>query len=83
MSNNPLVFIDPFGETTIVEYKVLIAGRAYSIALHGGGHPWVILGKTIFCVHLQILTYLDGVKGSHWRKQIPLIWCKTSKFPRF
>ncbi len=51
-ANNPLVNIDPFGDTTIIEYKFTIGGRGFVIALHGGHHSWTVLGRTIFCVHL-------------------------------
>ena len=80
---NPVNAIDPSGETTIVEYTITIRNTAFNIALHGGHHPWRFLGRQIFCVHIQLLTYMVGVKGSAKRWQMPLPWCKATKFPRF
>ena len=70
-------------QATIAEHKVIIAGRAVSVELHGGYYPWVILGETIFRVHTEIPTDLDGVRGSRRSRQIPLPWRRGRPFPRF
>ncbi len=85
--NNPLVFGDPTGETTIIEYSITIRGRLFNVALHGGHHSWRILGRQLFCIHIQLLTALTraagGAPGNGTRIQIPLPWCRGTRFPRF
>jgi RHS repeat-associated protein len=80
-ANNPLSLVDPFGEATIVEYQITIGGRTFSIALHSAHHSWRFLGKTLFCIHIQLLTYIaGGPSGNQWRRQIPLPWCRGTRF---
>lgn len=79
-NNNPMVFVDPLGEAALFEYKVIISGRAFSVALHPAHHGFRILGKKLFCVHIQLLTYLVGKGGSGLRVQIPLPWCRGAPF---
>ena len=82
-ANNPISLTDPTGRSTIIEYKIIVGGRGYGIALHGGHHSWRFLGRQLFCIHIQILYYLQGVTGSGFRIQIPLPWCRGTRFPRF
>ena len=78
-NNNPLLYVDPFGEVAILEYRIIIAGRIYTLALHGRYHPWVILGRTIKCVHIQFWTHLIGARNSTSKQfRIPLPFCKKA-----
>ena len=80
-SGDPINNWDPAGLTTLAEYSIQIKTRVYSIALHSGHHAWSILGLKLFCVHVQLLTYLEGVSGSGSRLQIPLFpLCRFTKF---
>ena len=86
LQNNPLLFVDPYGESTIIEYKITIGSRTFHIALHGGHHSWRVLGRQIFCIHIMLATYISrarGGLGGGWRRQIPLPWCKGQRFQRF
>jgi RHS repeat-associated protein len=78
---DPINGFDPTGKTTLGEYSIQIEARVYSIALHSGHHSWTVLGIKLYCVHLQLLTYLEGVSGSGSRVQIPLFpLCSFTKF---
>ena len=79
--NAPSIATDATGLTTIIEYKLTIGNRTFGIALHGGHHYWTILGRQLWCIHLQLLLHTHGVGAG--RIQIPLPWCRGSRFPRF
>ena len=80
-NGDPINSWDPTGLTTLAEYSIQIKTRVFSIALHSGHHAWSVLGVKLFCVHLQLLTYLEGVSGSGSRIQIPLFpICRFTKF---
>jgi RHS repeat-associated protein len=70
---DPVNLSDPLGLASLFEYNIQIGPRVYSVALHPAHHSWTILGYKVFCVHLQLLTYLSGVSGSASRIQIPIL----------
>jgi RHS repeat-associated protein len=72
---DPVNATDRSGLATLVEYRFNIGGRVFSIAVHSAVHPFLIFGETYYCIHIQLLTYLAGMKGSDWRYQFPLPWC--------
>lgn len=80
-NSDPVNHIDPTGYATLFEYTIQIRNRVFSIALHPGHHYWTILGYKLYCIHIQLLTYLvGGATGNQWRTQIPLPWCSGSPF---
>ena len=74
---DPANRIDPSGRDDSIE--VSLFGRVYSVAIHAAHHYWEVplVGK-LWCIHIQILTYIIGVSGSDWRYQIPLPWCSAA-----
>ncbi|WP_182864853.1 putative Ig domain-containing protein [Rhodopirellula sp. JC639] len=79
--NAPTFATDATGLTTIIEYKITLGNRTFGIALHGGHHYWTVLGRQLWCIHLQFLFHTHGVGAA--RIQIPLPWCRGTRFPRF
>jgi len=82
--NNPVNSADPSGDLAL-EYTWLntVKNRVYILAIHGAHHPFVypIIG-TLWCVHLQLTTYLPGVKGSDdvlWRIPFLPFLCSDTK----
>jgi RHS repeat-associated protein len=83
-ANNPVNSADPSGDLAL-EYTWLntVKNRVYILAIHGAHHPFVypIIG-TLWCVHLQLTTYLPGVKGSDdvlWRIPFLPFLCSDTK----
>jgi RHS repeat-associated protein len=72
-SSDPINVLDPMGLASLFEYNIQIGPRVYSVALHPAHHAWTFFGYKLFCVHLQLLTYLSGVSGSASRIQIPIL----------
>jgi hypothetical protein len=73
--------VDPRGTSVYFEYSLKLKSRFFSVALHPGHHYWVLLGLKVYCVHLQILTAVLGVKGSHRKVSIPLFpFCRMAPF---
>ena len=68
---------DPTGRAVLVEFNFL--GRVNQLAVHAAHHYWEVplIGK-LWCIHLQLLSYIAGVSGSGVRIQIPLPWCSAS-----
>ena len=82
--NDPLDGIDPSGNY-LLEYTWFndLKNRVYILAIHGAHHPFVypIIG-TLWCVHLQLTTYMPGVKGSDdvlWRIPFLPFLCSDTK----
>jgi RHS repeat-associated protein len=80
VGNRPTTLTDPLGQASLFEYSVTVGQRVFQFAIHPGHHYWTILGYRIYCVHIQLLTYLIGVSGSGTRIQIPLPWCSGAPF---
>ena len=58
---------------------IQVQNRVFGIMLHSAHHSWVVLGVRVWCIHLQFLYYVVGVKGSHWTGgRIPLPWCSSA-----
>ena len=74
---DPVDGLDPSGRAVLIQYNFL--GRVNQLAVHAAHHYWEVplIGK-LWCIHLQLLSYVAGVSGSAWRFQIPLPWCSAA-----
>jgi RHS repeat-associated protein len=73
-AGDPVNAMDPSGKAAIIEYKnTNFFGYGFRIALDPANHPFTILGKVFWCIHLQLNTWVVGVSGSGWVGRIPLI----------